>query len=243
MFLFPMMFRIPDDYNIPPTLYSIMNSIVNFENDNPVKIKDLAENSRSKIFDFNYPLSSEVNKEEFECQILNHFIMRRIGYETMTAFKIALNSKLNEIMPLYNKLFDALSSWNIFEGENTERTLNDNRIRNEENNITNSMINSTSSNNVSDRRNSELPQDEIIDVRNGSYMTDYNYDTDNSSTSSDTSSSSNSNTNNNETYNLNEKINKTAPNEMDNYIKFIEKKQNIMTMIYKDLDVLFYGIV
>ena len=81
MMLFPMMFRIPDDYNIPPTLYSILNSIVNFENEDPVKIKDLARYGRSKIFDFDYPLSQYANKEEFECMILNHYIMRRIGYE------------------------------------------------------------------------------------------------------------------------------------------------------------------
>ena len=247
MIIYPTIFSgiyIPDDYNIPPTLYSIMNSLANFENDDPVKIKDLALSTHSKIFDFNYPLASVVNKEEFECQILNHFIMRRIGYETMTSFKLALNVKLNEIMPMYNKLFDAINSWNIFDdGETTTRELQDNRTSSEINSVNNSMLNTISANNISDRRNSELPQNEINDVKDGSYLTDYNYDTDVSSSNSNTSSNSNSNTNNNEESNIKETISKIKSRNMEDYKIFLENKQNIMTMIYKDLDVLFYGLV
>ncbi len=247
MIIFPTIFSgmyIPDDYNIPPTLYSIMNSLANFENENQIKIKDLALSTHSKIFDFNYPLASIINREEFECQILNHFIMRRIGYETMTAFKIALNVKLNEIMPMYNKLFEAINNWNIFDNvETTTRELQDNRTSSEENNINNNMINQTANSNISDRRNSELPQNEINDVRDGSYLTDYNFDTDTSNSNSNTSSSSNSNTNNNEESNSKETIKKVKSRNMEDYKIFLENKQNIMTMIYKDLDVLFYGLI
>lgn len=62
----------------PPTLYSIMNSIANYQTDEKVKIRDLAKNTRSKIFNFDYPLDESVDKEQFECMILNHFIKRRI---------------------------------------------------------------------------------------------------------------------------------------------------------------------
>lgn len=244
MMLFPMMFRIPDDYNIPPTLYSILNSIVNFENEDPVKIKDLARYSRSKIFDFDYPLSQYADKEEFECMILNHYIMRRIGYETMTAFKIALNVKLNEIMPMYNKLFDSIHEWNIFnDGELTERNVRDTRDKVENNNLTNNLSNNTSTNNISDRRNSELPQDQIINVQNGSYMTDYNYDTDTGNSISTSNSSSINNITNNENGELSEIIKRTPADKMKNYKEFIESKRNIMSMIFKDLDPLFYGLI
>ena len=90
------------DYNIPPTLYALLNSIVNFDSETKTKIKDLASAGRSEIFDFTYPLSEKVEREDFEVLILNHFLMRCIGYDTLTAFKIALNVKLNEIMPIYN---------------------------------------------------------------------------------------------------------------------------------------------
>ena len=116
--LYPVMLYpiLPTDNDKPPTLYAILNSIVNYDkvSDEQVKIKNLTREGRYKIFDFYYPLSSKVNKEEFEINILNHFIMRRIGYETFTSWQIALNSKLNEIMPKYNKILDALSEWDIF---------------------------------------------------------------------------------------------------------------------------------
>ena len=86
----------------PPTLYAIMNSIANYDAEEKTKIRNLAKATHEKIFDFDYPLSNKVDKEEFECQILNHFIMRRIGQETFTAFQLFLENKLNEILPYYN---------------------------------------------------------------------------------------------------------------------------------------------
>ena len=133
------------DYNLPPTLYRLLNSIVNYDEEEQTKIKDLAAAGREEIFDFEYPLSSHVEKEDFEVLILNHFLMRRIGYDTLNAFKIALNVKLNEIMPIYNKMFDMLEGWDIFnDGEIMNRTMSDAG--------TNSLNNITSTSNISDRR-------------------------------------------------------------------------------------------
>ena len=102
------------DYDMPPTLYRLLNSIVNYDAEEQTKIKDLAREGREEIFDFEYPLSTHVEKEDFEVMILNHFLMRRIGYDTLNAFKIALNVKLNEVMPIYNKMFDMLDGWDLF---------------------------------------------------------------------------------------------------------------------------------
>ncbi len=124
----------------PPTLYSLLQSIVNYGKDEQTKIKDLAKAGRTKIFDFDYPLSDKITKEDFECMILNHFIMRRIGFDTLTAFKIQLDVKLNEIMPMYNKLIDLLYEENAF-GEITKKTGKDNRVV--QNATTNEMENSS----------------------------------------------------------------------------------------------------
>ena len=56
-FLYPPAFP---DYNLPPTLYSIHESIVNYGKDDKTKIKDLASAGRSTIFDFDYPLSNKI---------------------------------------------------------------------------------------------------------------------------------------------------------------------------------------
>ena len=216
------------DYNLPPTLYRLLNSIVNFDSDEQTKIKNLAAAGREEIFDFSYPLSENVTKEDFEVMILNHFLMRRIGYDTLNAFKIALNIKLNEIMPMYNKLFDMLEGWDIFsDGERVTRTVTDAG--------SNSLSSSTTSQNTSDRRYSDTPQQQLTNVRDGKYITDYNYDTDNGSTSSTSSGTDSRSTT--------EEITRTPSDKMRLYKEFIENKKSIMTMIFEDLEPLFYGLV
>ena len=216
------------DYNLPPTLYRLLNSIVNFDEDEQTKIKNLAAAGREEIFDFDYPLSENVTKENFEIMILNHFLMRRIGYDTLNAFKIALNVKMNEIMPIYNKMFDMLEDWNIFsDGERVTRTVTDAG--------SNSLSSTTTSQNTSDRRYSDTPQQQLTNVRDGKYITDYNYDTDNGSTSSTSSGTDSRSTT--------ETINRTPSDKMKLYKEFIENKKSIMTMIFEDLEPLFYGLV
>lgn len=230
-FIYPIIPMIPTINEKPPTLYSLLNAIVNYGNDNPVKINELAKNGRSTIFDFDYPLSSNINKEEFETLILNKFMMRRIGFDTLTAFKLQLNVKLNEIMPMYNMLFDSLKDWDLFDGELTEHNSIDNR------NIDNTSTVVNNTNNTSDRRYSNTPQNRLNDIKNGSYVTDYNFDQD--------TSNSNANGNNKTTENntLNETTKRTLADKVSAYKNFIESKQNIYSMIFKDLNVLFYGII
>ena len=219
---------IPTDYDIPPTIYAILNSYVNFDNPDPVKIKDLATAGRGVIFDFNYPLTDNISKEDFEVMILNNYLMRRIGYETVTAFKIALMVKLNEIMPKYNKLFDSMINWNLFsDGESITRNKN---------NTASSTSNSSGTgSNISDRRYSDTPQNQLSDIRDGSYVTDYNYDTDTSTTSNTLSDSS--------TGSETEVINRSNADKNNLYKIFSTEIYNVYTLIFKELDTLFYGLV
>lgn len=228
----------------PPTLYSLLQSIVNYGKEEQTKIKDLAKAGRTTIFDFDYPLSDKISKEDFECMILNKFLMRRIGFETLTAFKIQLNVKLNEIMPMYNKLIDLLYSENGF-GEITKRYGFDNRIIDNLSNTTNDITNksNTKHQNISDRRGSNTPQNELDNIRQGKYVTEYHYDTDNS-TNEDTSISngtSQNKTNTKDNNNYEENISKI--NMFEIYSKLNEEIKNIYTMIFKDLECLFYQLV
>ena len=247
--LFP---RIPTMNEKPPTVYSILQSIVNFGKEEQRKIKDLAKTGRTTIFDFEYPLTDKINKETFECMILNHFLMRRIGFDTVTAFKIQLNVKLNEIMPMYNKMFNAMDNWDIFnDGEKTTRNGTDNRTTDTTNTstTTNTLQNTSQTTNeeTSDRRQSELPQSEIDNVKNASYLTNYNFDTNNSN-SNDTSNSNgtsenNSSANTKDDNIYNETIIKTPADKIAIYKEFQENLKTIYGMIFKDLDCLFYQLV
>jgi hypothetical protein len=236
--------RIPNNCDLPPTLFSIMNSIANFDSEEKTKIKDLALETHEKIFDFDYPLSSNISKEDFEVLILNKFIMRRIGFDTMTAFKIALNVKLNEIMPTYNKMFDMLEGWDLFnDGEITSRTQTTTNATTENNSATTVNNGSNNLTNISDRRFSNVPQNAITDVQDGTYVTEYNYDTDTTtSTNSDTTNAI-GNKSSNDSGSITESITRTPSDKIKIYNDFIENKKNIYSMIFRDLDVLFYGLV
>lgn len=241
---------LPPNCNKPPTLYSVLNSIVNGDKDEDeyTKIKDLAKEGRSTIFNFDYPLSEYIEKEKFETMILNHFLQRRIGFETVTAFRIQLDVKLNEIMPLYNKMFNALDNWEIFnDGEVTTRTGTDNTTTQNTNNTSNSLTNqsTTSTTDVSDRRNSELPQNQLSELRDGNYVTNYNYDTNtnngqDNSTSQGTSQATNQGTDNKQ---YNETITRTPADKIAILKEMQENIKSIYTMIFKDLECLFYQLV
>ena len=228
----------------PPTLYSLLQSIVNYGKEEQTKIKDLASAGRTTIFDFDYPLSDKITKEEFETMILNKFLMRLIGFETLTAFKIQLNVKLNEIMPMYNKLIDLLYS-NYDFGEITKRKGFDNRIVDNTSNTTNSMTNNsnTTHQNISDRRGSNTPQNELDNIKQGKYVTEYHYDTDNSTNEDNSISNGESQNVSNTKDNNNYEETTSKINMFEIYSKLNEEIKNIYTMIFKDLDCLFYQLV
>ena len=214
--------------NKPPTLYAILNSIVNFDNENPVKITDLASSARSQIFDFDYPLTKVESKEKFETMILNHFIHRRIGFETVTAFKIHLNVKLNEIMPIYNKMFEMLDGWDLFNDTESEtRTLN-----NYSNNNVKSNANTT---NINDNRFSDNPEGMLENVRDAKYVTEYTYNQTNNHASSETKGTSDATE-----Y---ENITRTRADKIKIYTEFMKNRSSIYGLIFKELDTLFYGLV
>lgn len=234
---------IPTMNEKPPTVYSLLESIVNYGKDEKTKIKDLAKEGRTTFFDFDYPLTNNITKEQFETMILNKFIMRRIGYDTLTAFKIQLNVKLNSIMPIYNKMFDALENWNIFnDGEITQESGTDSRATS--NTTSNTLTNSSATHNetVSDRRNSELPQDQLENLQDGTYVGIYNYDTD-TANSTDNSTSSGSSTSNGTDNNQYSKTITRSPADKIAIMKEMQTNiNNIYEMIFKDLDCLFYQL-
>lgn len=212
--------------NKPPTIYFLLESIVNYGKDEKTKIKDLARAGHSRVFNFDYPLSSHINKEDFEVNLLNHYLMRRIGTETFTAFQINLNSKLNEIMPLYNMMFDSLDGIDLL-NDSTTRSGTDNSSTN------NSLNNSSTT--TSDKRYSDTPQNKLDNVKDGKYVTEYNYDTNtDESTSQGTSQNARS---------YSETILKSPANKVHNLLELQKEIKSIYTLIYDDLDDLFYGLI
>lgn len=237
--------------NLPPTLYSIIQSLVNYDNDEPSKIKDMWQKAREYIFNFDYVLSNNVSRETFEHNILNHYLMRRINYDTVTLFQIMLENKLAEILPKYNMLWDSLDGWDIFKSGTTTREYRDNTTTsNTGNNTVNGSItgeNTGTTKTINNTGYSDTPQSNINDIDSNEYLTEYTHNvadntiTNNTSTTTTNTSSNIDSGKSDKT--IKEVVTRTADNEIDLLIKFQTEYNNIWTMLYSDLDCLFYGLV
>lgn len=271
----------------PPTLYSILNAHINFGSDTYVKTGDLAAAGRTFVFDFNYTLSEEINKEDFEELFIDHFLERRIGFETFNSFKIHLRAKLREILPYYNTLFDALADLKIIYNDTYMETLKD-TVQDE---FTETLDRDGTSETVTDgtktetgtigtagnethtgtdtvhtqdyTKFSDTPQNQLSNVTQNKYMTDY---TDRDTTNTETRNLADSHTQT-QTFNKNygddttvsgsltddyrkenarttsheytKNYMKPFANQMENYQKYLETKQSILTLLLNDLEDLF----
>lgn len=225
--------QIPTNNIEPPTIFAILQSIVNFGKEEKTKVPNLAKEGHERIFNFDYPLTNKVNKEKFECMILNHFLMRRINFDTVLIFQIQLENKLNEIMPFYNKLFDSIDGWNLFEDE--VHDLTSDTTTSDSTNSTNNI----SSSSDDDVRSSNMPQSQIDNVKEGKYLTNYTYSQNNSNSDSNSNSTSNG-TNKNI---LHETRNRTPSEKLEVYKAFQNEVKNVYTLLYKELEPLFYSII
>lgn len=73
-------------------------------------IDTIIKDVRTKIFDFSYPLpnNSEETKIGLETKIIKHYYMREIGFDSWGRFKLALNERLNLIIPYFNELYKSV---------------------------------------------------------------------------------------------------------------------------------------
>lgn len=143
-------------------------------------VADIIEKSREKIFDFNFPIFDEKYRSVLETKILKHFYTREIGLETVSLWKLKLDTKLNEIMPYYNQLYKStLLEFNPFydvditrkhnvrsDGTRNETNENKNQTTNQSTNKTNSNGNSTDWTLYSD-----TPQGAVTGIENETYLT------------------------------------------------------------------------
>lgn len=119
-------------------------------------INEIIEEARQKIFDFEYPIIDESYKKILETKIIKHFYIREIGLETYGLWKLRLDSKMNEIMPFYNKLYeselykiDPLINTNITKTSST----NGNNTKQGTTNYTSSINNVSENTNTIDTNN------------------------------------------------------------------------------------------
>lgn len=71
------------------------------------KVDEVITAALPHIFDFDFPIFDENYRVPLETKIIRHYYTREIGLETYGLWKLKLQTKLNEIMPYYNKLYES----------------------------------------------------------------------------------------------------------------------------------------
>lgn len=150
------------------------------------------------IFTFDFPIFDETYRTPLCTKILRHYYTREIGLETYGLWKLKLQTKLNEIMPYYNKLYETelfkynplydvdMTTTNVGSktGENTNVGTNRNTTEKDSKNVINEVetnndkrINTSSSSETTENNDvkrdlySDTPQGALTGVESGTYLT------------------------------------------------------------------------
>lgn len=198
---------------------------------NYVDTQSIIELARPKIFNFSYPIFDEAYRKTLETKILYHFYTREIGFETVSLWKLKLQTKLNEIMPLFNQRYkSALIKFDPFNDTNLSHTHtknSDKSINSEQNlNASNSSETDTTNNtnetqtdsatntetrNLSNSTNTtnagnDTPQGMVTNVTQLKYLSEYTENNANQTNTGTISNATSNNANNSSSNVLNEKI-------------------------------------
>ena len=118
------------------------------ESDGANNVDSILDKCWNKVFNFDFPIFDENYRQVLCKKILKHYYTREIAHETVGRWKLALNAKLNEIMPYYNQLYKSeLLEFNPFYDVDLTRSREGSGTSNRTSN--NTEINSGTSKNVS----------------------------------------------------------------------------------------------
>nr|DAR75383.1 MAG TPA: Lower collar protein [Caudoviricetes sp.] len=188
-----------------------------------LSVDEIISKSWDKIFTTKVKFFDEDYRKIICSKILKHFYLREIGAETFGIWQLWMNTKLEEIMPLYNQMYESCNlKFNPFfdvdltrehKGKGNTVSNGDNRT------VNNTTVNAnsvTQNNGVNRDLYSDTPQGALTGVENETYLTNARKNIDENTTNINT----NTNSVNNET-----NTNKTEANTTDEYIETIVGKQ------------------
>lgn len=118
------------------------------ESEGADNVDSILDRCWNKVFNFDFPIFDENYRQILCRKILKHYYTREIAHETVGRWKLALNAKLNEIMPYYNQLYKSeLLEFNPFYDVDLTRSREGNGTSNKTSN--NTETNRGTSENVS----------------------------------------------------------------------------------------------
>ena len=143
------------------------------------RVEEIISSTWENVFSFDFPIFDEEYRAGLCQKIILHYYTREIGFETIGLFKLKLMAKMREIMPKYNELYrSTLAKYDML-------TDVDYRIEHEgaDSRNSESEYSGESSGSRSDNRSggnthmySDTPQGSLVNVNNGTYLTNASKD-------------------------------------------------------------------
>lgn len=158
---------------------------LNYDNSKvTLELRDLVENG-VKIWDFDYPSYYKgEQKKAFEQKVIDHYLFRQIGQETVGRFLHYFRSKIREIMPYYIQLYESVDLYKSIEDPLESYNLTEEYTRDTSN--TGKTKSSGSTTDKREERFSNTPQGSIDNI--DKYMTEATVNDDSTESSADSES-------------------------------------------------------
>lgn len=208
-------------------------------------VDNIIAGSWNKIFTSKAPFFDEAYRSVLCSKILKHYYLREICCETVGIWTLWMNTRLEEIMPYYNQLYESAKiEFNPM--HDVDLTREHKRTENEEANSNRTITsngNSTSTNN-SKELYSDTPQGSITNLENNTYLTNATI-TENAgknTTTLDNGDVLTSNVDTTEDY-LETLVGKQGTESFSSLLnKFRETFLNIDMMVIEEFSDLFFGL-
>jgi hypothetical protein len=211
-----------------------------------------------KIFNFDFPMYDESYRTTFEEKLIRHFYFHEINITSIGRWKFMLREKLNLILPVYNKMYEAVAikydpliDTQMHESYTRKNDLTSTSSNNTDG--TQNVINNLTSDKTGTQSGtgsnvySDLPQ---TTLHGGDYATNSTQTEDSATTKDTQKDNSTSNSTNNITQNSNANSNNTETYEHDNtgfssrsqqelLMQYYEALRNVDEMVFNELRELF----
>ena len=196
-----------------------------------VTLNEMIQNNVN-IFDFDYPIFREEYRETFEQHFIDYFLDEEIAHETVAQFKLRLKSKLNLIMPYYNKIFMTQEmEQRILDNYDVTETYNRNVVSDSVNSVT-----STTKNLYKDAPKTK------IDIEKFDTVTNLSKDESNSIIEGSTVNSSDGFSSNIERWERRMTGNIGVQTDADAIVKYWTSLRKVEQEIFDELECLFMGV-
>lgn len=199
------------------------------------------------LFDFNFPIFDEQYRNVLLTKIIKHYYTREIGEETLGLFKLRMDTRLNEIMPYYNKMYETetykfnpiydVDLTRQHQANKTGTQKLDGKVKTTEEGQTITAVDNTTKadGNVNQTvaragtdKYSETPQGGLAGLANDEYLSNARMTNDNDTTTATTGDTTTINGNTDTTTDNTTNVttnNNTTINNVEDYIETVKGKQ------------------